>query len=459
MATITGTEGVDTLTGTSGGDTLFGLGGNDTLDGGAGDDVLDGGSGLDRVFFFDTSAGDVMVNLATGTTSGPTLGHDTLVNIKSALASNGGTGSATVIGDGGDNFLSAFAGGAAFVSAGGGNDFVVANPAPGSVLDGGSGQNLLELSFTSRSTGTFNTVAPPRTTPFQLTFTPGVSGNVEGVAYANFQYLNLTTGGGNDSVTFNMPPNSIASPLTGVFGDYWDGGDGTDTATVDLSGYSNPFILTPPAAGQAGSPTSIVALPINATGTSFISFLNVENYHVIGGSADDTFRAGNGNDIFTGGGGNDTIDGGQGTDIARYSGVYTDYRIDQIATSAFRVTDLRAGSPDGTDSLSNIDILQWGDGSRTNLYNTAPIVEGLPVVALPGQTLALSSLISVTDYDGNAMTQYQLWDATTQRGERPFCGQWSRTGCGNVDQYHGRASGAGLFRHRHGRRQSPDPRL
>src|SRR5207253_7608318 len=64
------------------------------------------------------------------------------------------------------------------------------------------------------------------------------------------------------------------------------------------------------------------------------------------------------------------------------------------------------------DSLSNIYILQWGYCSRNILYNTAPIVEVLPVVALPGQTLALSSLISVTDYDGNAITQYQLWDGT-----------------------------------------------
>src|SRR3569833_2723203 len=313
MTTITGTDGVDTLSGTSGNDTLFGLGGNDTLDGGGGDDTLDGGSGLDRVFFFDTSAGDVMVNLATGTTSGPTLGHDTLVNIESALTSNSGSGSVTVIGDGGDNFLSAFGGGAVFVSAGAGNDFVVANPAPGSVLDGGSGQNLLELSFTSRFMGTFNTVAPARTTPVQLAFTPGVSGNVEGVAYANFQYLDLTTGGGNDSVTFNMPPNSIASPLVGVFSDFWDGGDGTDTATVDLSGYSSPLIMTAPVPGQAGSPTTIFTTPLGPTGTSFISFRNIENYHKTNKTTDDILRGGNGNDIFTGGGGNDTIAGGQGT--------------------------------------------------------------------------------------------------------------------------------------------------
>src|SRR5690348_805159 len=251
MATITGTDGTDTLSGTGGDDTLSGLGGNDTLDGGGGNDALDGGSGLDRAFFFNTSSGDVAVNLATGTASGPETGHDTLINIESAYGSGGGN--VTVTGDGGDNFLSAFAGGAVFVSGGAGNDFIVANPAPGSVLDGGSGQNLLNISFTSRPTGTFNTVAPARTTSVQATFTAGVSGSIEGVTYTNFQYLSLTTGAGNDAVTFTMPPNSIASPLVGVFSDFWDGGDGTDTVTVDLSGYSTPFIMAAPLTGQAGA--------------------------------------------------------------------------------------------------------------------------------------------------------------------------------------------------------------
>jgi Ca2+-binding RTX toxin-like protein len=71
MAVITGTEGTDTLSGTAGDDTISGLGGDDILDGGAGNDTLDGGSGFDRVNFFDLSAGDVAVNLATGTASGP----------------------------------------------------------------------------------------------------------------------------------------------------------------------------------------------------------------------------------------------------------------------------------------------------------------------------------------------------------------------------------------------------
>jgi len=411
MATITGTDSSETLTGTSGNDTLLGLGGSDQLDGGPGDDTLDGGSGFDQVNFFDLSAGDVVVNLATGTTSGPQLGHDTLVSIEAAFVSNSGSGSVTVIGDGGDNVLSSFAGGAEYISGGAGNDAIIANDAPGSLLDGGSGRNSLQMIAAYRHTGTFNTVAPTRTTSIQATFTPGVSGNVDGVAYANINYFSLTTGAGNDALTFIMPQ---ASPQdTSLFPNFyafnsWNAGDGTDTVTLDLSGYSDRLILTAPVSGSV----VLVAIPAGNVAQNIVSFQNVENFRIVGGSGDDIFRAGNGNDIFTGGGGNDTIDGGQGTDIARYSGASSDYRIDQMATSAFKVTDLRPGSPDGTDSLSNVDILQWGDGSRTNLYNAAPIVEGLPVVALPGQTLALSSLISVTDYDGNAMTQYQLWDST-----------------------------------------------
>lgn len=417
MATITGTSGPDTLSGTAGDDTLSGLDGNDTLEGGSGDDILDGGAGVDRVFIFNSTGEDVVIDLAAGTASGQSTGHDTLVNIESAYASGR---TVTVIGDGGENFLSAFGGKVVFVSAGAGNDFIAASAAPGSVLDGGSGQNLLNIGFVTRYTGTFTTVAPARTTPVQFTFTPGVSGNVEGLTYTNIQYLSLLTGDGNDAVTFVMPQTSIASSLGTFFDNNWMAGGGTDTVTVDLSGYSSSLIMTTPVQSAGVYRADIVTVPDNGPSGHIIHLENVENYRLIGGSARDILATGSGNDILTGGGGDDTLDGGQGTDIARYSGLRTDYRIEQLSTSGFRITDLRAGSPDGTDTIANIDRLQWGDGSTTGLYNGAPIVEGLPVVARPGQTLALTSLITVTDYDGDAITRYQLWDATRDAASGHF---------------------------------------
>ncbi|WP_445487744.1 glycoside hydrolase family 113 [Rhodopseudomonas sp. RCAM05734] len=65
------------------------------------------------------------------------------------------------------------------------------------------------------------------------------------------------------------------------------------------------------------------------------------------------------NDVITGGGGNDTIDGGAGTDTAVYSGVASDYSISLDGRTTV-VTD-RVSGRDGTDRLSNIEVLKFAD--------------------------------------------------------------------------------------------------
>ena len=59
-------------------------------------------------------------------------------------------------------------------------------------------------------------------------------------------------------------------------------------------------------------------------------------------------------------GGNDILDGGDGRDVAYYRGNSADYRID-IVDGAYQVTDLRDGSPDGTDLLVGIESLNFAD--------------------------------------------------------------------------------------------------
>ncbi|MDG1286168.1 MAG: flagellin [Rickettsiales bacterium] len=60
--------------------------------------------------------------------------------------------------------------------------------------------------------------------------------------------------------------------------------------------------------------------------------------------------------------GNDTIDGGAGTDIVSFDGARADYSISQNYKGDYIVTDNRAGSPNGTDVLSNVEQLQFSDG-------------------------------------------------------------------------------------------------
>ncbi|MGZ5530179.1 MAG: hypothetical protein ACXWJB_15995 [Limisphaerales bacterium] len=67
------------------------------------------------------------------------------------------------------------------------------------------------------------------------------------------------------------------------------------------------------------------------------------------------------NETFFGNGGNDTIDGSSGFDTAGFSGNRANYFIGTNANGSVSVTDLRSGSPDGTDTLLHIDLLQFAD--------------------------------------------------------------------------------------------------
>ncbi|MCV6591383.1 MAG: DUF642 domain-containing protein, partial [Silicimonas sp.] len=91
-----------------------------------------------------------------------------------------------------------------------------------------------------------------------------------------------------------------------------------------------------------------------------------------GGSGADTNRGDGGNDSLTGGGGDDvirggagadTIDGGTGNDVAEFSGAWSDYAISESG-GTYTVTDLRPGSPDGTDTITNVETFRFANGDR-----------------------------------------------------------------------------------------------
>lgn len=81
------------------------------------------------------------------------------------------------------------------------------------------------------------------------------------------------------------------------------------------------------------------------------------------GSGNDRLEGFGGDDILRGGGGNDIIYGGAGTgDIAAFSGPCIDYDISYNATTgAWTVAHLRGAQTDGTDTLTGIEFVQFGD--------------------------------------------------------------------------------------------------
>ncbi|MEJ0043671.1 MAG: calcium-binding protein [Rhizomicrobium sp.] len=179
-------------------------------------------------------------------------------------------------------------------------------------------------------------------------------------SFTGIDQIHAAAGGG---VTFEA-----ATPQTSEQVWYSDGtAAGTIALTSDSTGEgSDPDHFTPLAP----------AAPVNQTG-------GADSDTLTGASGDDTLSGlggndtllGNGgNDMLTGGAGNDTIDGGSGTDTAVFSGAFADYTVAfNSGTQTFTVTDTRGGSPDGSDTITNVESFQFSDvGVAYDLTGTAP---------------------------------------------------------------------------------------
>ena len=97
-----------------------------------------------------------------------------------------------------------------------------------------------------------------------------------------------------------------------------------------------------------------------------------------GGAGDDTISADYGYDVLIGGPGNDRLIGAGVAGItltARYSGQASDYSTTKNGDGTWTVRDLRAGSPDGTDTLTNISVVSYAD--RAILLDPSPSMAAL----------------------------------------------------------------------------------
>ena len=122
-----------------------------------------------------------------------------------------------------------------------------------------------------------------------------------------------------------------------------------NNATIDL----RTAPLTGPNAGGYVSYVQFVQ-----GGFTIANGVSIEN--AVGGGGSDRLIGGVGTETFRGNGGDDLILGGAGTNTAIYSGVRTSYTITQSGNH-ITVSDGRSGTPDGTDSLYNVQFLQFSD--------------------------------------------------------------------------------------------------
>ena len=80
-------------------------------------------------------------------------------------------------------------------------------------------------------------------------------------------------------------------------------------------------------------------------------------------AGNDRLSGNSGDDTLSGGSGDDLLEGGSGTDTATFSGNYADYSFSYSGTAGSYL--LQVTGPDGTDTLTGIELLQFIGSTTT----------------------------------------------------------------------------------------------
>ncbi|MDN5003916.1 VCBS domain-containing protein [Bradyrhizobium sp. GCM10027634] len=348
----------DTIVGsgnTTSAETFTGLAGNDFIDGGSGFDI----SSYNNIYF---TTGAVTVNMGAGTATGDaSIGSDTLRSIEgiqgtnfndSYNASTFGTGTALNIGSNGA--FNQFEGL-------GGNDTVVGNGNTRMIYSSATGGVTIHMAAgtadgdASVGHDTFSGVNSATGSQFADTY--DATGFTDSGTF-NSGTFNLFEGlGGNDTITGNGNTRIAYSQAAAAVTVDLSLGTAHGTAGGDVANVGTDTII--------GGVNSVQGSNFNDTLTG-----GAGNELFFGGAGDDTISAGGGNDQITGQAGNDTIDGGAGTDMAIYTGPSSAYTITTLAGGQIQVAD-STPTRDGTDVLTNVEVLQFSDVTTLLASGTA----------------------------------------------------------------------------------------
>ncbi|MFT5488400.1 MAG: Ca2+-binding RTX toxin-like protein, partial [Alphaproteobacteria bacterium] len=236
--------------------------------------------------------------------------------------------------------------------------------------------------------------------------------------------------GGNDTIYGSDQGDLIAG---GIGNDYQDGGlgddvfsiEGTDQGTDIVRG-GDGFDVILGGAGDDVFDLRILSSVERIDGGggnnvllgSFTNYWNLSSVELIGityidlSVGNDLVTLSAGDDRFRGGVGNDVVSGGGGVDTAFYIGNFADYAVTSLSGGRLQVVDGVNG--EGTDTLTDVEILEFADGNYEggvftpsgDPNNTAPVASDDVYGATEDTPLVVDALSGVlsndtdTDLDG-----------------------------------------------------------
>ena len=484
-------NGDDVVTAGDGDDILIGGAGSDVLSGGAGDDqflqgggtgydTIDGGAGYDRLVatgnnavFYLSSMANIEEISAGGFSNVLLISNQAFdldlsqINVVGDVRFNTGGGNDTIIGTDGDDYLDGGSGNDT-ISGGLGNDQILGGFSS-DILDGGDGIDTYDASNTwfdgtidIRSAENGTHVGGSHTDQLR-NFENVIGSTGNDLIYGSIGDNVLNGHDGDDDIRGGYGKDMLKG---GAGGDFLMGGPGDDiliggAGADQLRGNAGKDVLIGGEGGDIlnggqGNDTAsyetatagvTVSLDGSVTATGDAAGDTLGSLEDLTGSDFNDFLTGNwDSNVLTGGGGNDTLDGSYGNDTALFAGNFADYTITTGSTTT--VVDIRAGSPDGTDQLQNIEYIQFADvtvslGSNPN----NPPVLGQPQMAdqiwedgaaatytIPGTAFIDVTLddndltFAATLADGNALPSWLTFNATT----REFSGTPPESAIGTV---------------------------
>jgi len=210
----------------------------------------------------------------------------------------------------------------------------------------------------------------------------------------------------------------IGSDRTGEGGG-WSVGEDGGTFRVTFSGAGKGDVSATIEAGALNAKMDLVngnEIYANANttlneGAVGLRLIGIQNINGTGNNLANVITGNAGANILTGGGGNDIIDGGAGTDTVVFSGQQSYYKIIVNGNTA-TIEDTRAGSPDGIDTITNVELVNFGGTivSYSSLRNQTPAAAVAGSVVIGDQSIQ----------EGNAGTKVLTFTLTRSGGTAAF---------------------------------------